>query len=256
MKKVEKLLILFIAVVGYFFLVFIQLGLVDELLKSLHLRIIIVINKVVFLIVSWFYIKAILNKLNLDDSKFKPNIKFSDIYYFLFGGAIPLVLSAASLFIASIIFKEFDYQLIISTLTIKHFFEALVTAFNEELLFRALIFYSLYRITGKLFFSAFLSSIFFVFMHFEMIEEDIAYLYISNVLIGSLLLSYIYFLTKSIWSSIGLHALNNTIENVFDFTYEDNFNKVLYLSAYTILLILIFLLFVYIQRKKCCRLFE
>lgn len=96
-----------------------------------------------------------------------------------------------------------------------------------------------------------ITSVFFSIMHLGSISEDMVYISVANIFIGSILLCYLFSLTKSIWTSIGFHAINNVLSTIIIYpkqTYE--YTAELALTLYTILLTLLLMgLIVYDLRK-------
>lgn len=64
MSKLEKLVYLFVSIIGFFILTFILIGVIGSLLEKHDLIFLAGINKIAYLIISWQYIKIQHYKLN------------------------------------------------------------------------------------------------------------------------------------------------------------------------------------------------
>lgn len=97
-------------------------------------------------------------------------------------------------------------------------FMAFLPAVCEELFFRGGVFFLLKKLTGKLWFPAIVSSLFFALPHDQPSQMIV-------IFIMGLMLAFVYELTGSLWMSILLHFANNLFFVVADYyKVESNFN--------------------------------
>lgn len=79
-----------------------------------------------------------------------------------------------------------------------------VTGICEEMAFRRFLFHHLYRNTKKLWLAIVLSSFIFAILHFN-------YIQLIPMFFFGVLFALVFFITKSVWVSAALHALNNIL---------------------------------------------
>lgn len=237
MSRFERLSYLISSVFGYFILTFVINGVIGGLLKNNQLDILQFLNKIVFLLICWFYIKYFHRKINLlsPGSYFK--FRRIDILTFIIGAIIPITLTMLSIGVLCIIKIEIETIFLANKALLKEIVNGFITSLNEELLFRAFIFLSLVKIYGKVFLSALSTSVLFAVLHMGSISHDFFFLSLLNVLIGGLLLSYLYYISGSIWITIGFHTLNNFLARFIDFPQSSVMHtNELNLLIYTVLL--------------------
>jgi membrane protease YdiL (CAAX protease family) len=106
----------------------------------------------------------------------------------------------------------FDYSNILGV-----FLSQIYVAITEELFFRGLIFYTLFKTSKKFLLSAIISSIIFSLFHGLGHSINSEYqLFISYFVIGTILCS-LFILSYSIWPCIVFHFTNNFLTNSIDF---------------------------------------
>ncbi len=125
-------------------------------------------------------------------------------------------------------------------------FMALLPALCEEFFFRGGVFFLLKKLTGKIWFPAIVSSLFFALTHDQPSQMIVIFLM-------GLMLAFVYELTGSLWASILLHFANNLFFVLADYyKLESNFD---FESLYNILLLICSLaivsgIFWYLNKNK------
>ncbi len=217
MSKTERIIYLSASVLGYFFISFLYLGILGNFLKDLQIKMISNIHGISFLIILWYYFRFIHKKINQIVWKDYFSFSISDIKKFVFGVVLSIIISMMAYVVGLLFNLERDFLLAENKKTLQIFSNNFVVAFAEELFFRGLIFFSLLKITNRIFLSSVVSSLFIALIHFGSIDKDLALISMLNIFAGGLVLSYLYFLSGSIWTAIGFHAMNNFLAVAPDF---------------------------------------
>ncbi len=230
-SKFNKLLSL-LTILLLFYFVFIIFGGIANYYKD---NINIVLCCAVFYLTTIFFMVKIfnstINNIILSNYLGKNHI-YSIIVAFIFV-TFTFFLPVIILFHFNFNFQSFDKILISS-------FEYIVVAVSEELVFRAFLFLSVLIIIRKLLFSAIIVSLIFTLIHYNSIENIV---YFSWIFTTSLLLSYLYFYTKSIASPITFHFLINLLNNNIIVQIDNNIIIIASQVACMILCIIFLLIF-------------
>lgn len=252
MRKHERLLYLSASILGYFLISFFYIGLLGSLLQDEHMRSVSNIHAVVFLVILWFFIKYVHQKTNQIGWRDYFSFQLSDIKKFVIGGSLAMILGLLAFgFVISFEIKA-NFPLPIGKEIAQNMVKGLMTGFSEELFFRGLIFFSLFRILHKIFLSAVISSIFFAVVHLVGLEQSKLFVLSVNIFLGGLVLSYVYLISGSIWTAIGFHALNNFLVFCLESPNQTSTlaNSSFFLVHSALLLIVAILLIVYVRQKK------
>lgn len=251
MSKTERLIYLLVSVFGYFVISFLYLGILGNILKDTPPKLLSNLHVISFLLILWFYIRFIHRVINQIGWKDYFSFQLIDIIKFGFGMALILLISLLSAFVGFLFRPDGEFLLGSHEYDVLLIANSISIAFAEELLFRALIFFSLAKITNRIFLSAVLSSLFFALVHIGSVDKSLMFISLLNIFSGGLVLSYLYHLSGSIWTAIGFHGMNNILAFAPDFYKQSSHvDGTTHLLAHSVILLVVGAVLIYIGQRK------
>lgn len=133
-----------------------------------------------------------------------------------------------------------------SELLINIAFMALLPAICEEFFFRGGVYFLLKKLSGRIWFPAIVSSLFFALTHDQPSQ-------IIVIFLMGLMLAFVYELTGSLWANIILHFANNLFFVLADYYMEDSsfsYESALNIGIFIFSLFIIALIFYYLFKKR------
>ncbi len=165
--------------------------------------------------------------------------KINDLFLFFLGAGLCLALTMVHI---GLVYHYTEIGISQNYFELRNLIEVvlsnIVLSFLEELFFRVFIFISLLKIFRKFWLALIVSSLLFALMHLNGLDNQFIGIGLVHIFIGGCILTYLYYITNSIWSAIGFHSFNN-IMNAVIYSPDDimNFtvNTLLYLTLFTTL---------------------